>query len=152
MDEVLDTAKTYFENKLSLGSVSKRSARSTAMTDMAHYRDFKNVRSTDGYDYKLDMGFSLLWEDDIFIYFNFWLPKSNTHNHAEEYKKLLESEFEDMEIWDEGTGYTAFFCERVSSFFNEDSNIQAMIDYLKECIDKVAEFINKYPDKFGLES
>lgn len=142
MDEVLDIAKKHFEETTE-SSLSSHSARSTALANYGYYRDFKNLKTSKGLKFELNIGFSLESEENIFLFLNFKIPKSNTDKQADGLIKLIESEVKDIKTASERKHHSATFQREVSSFFKEESNVKTMSDYLKECIDKVAELINK---------
>lgn len=143
MDEVLDGIKEYYESRI--GTLSKESARSTRIKD-EWYSTYQGFDHQSSHFFSISFGF-MWWDDEIWLGSRVYISTAEKYKKTDSYLKLFKRVLKNWEVEEFDNCVTIGDYKPIAQFIiDEEEQIPAMVDFLKQSVDKI-ETIKKLDPK-----
>ena len=134
MDEVLDGIKEYYESKI--GILSKESARSTRLKD-EWYSTYQGFDHQSSHFFSISFGF-IWWDDEIWLGSRVYISTAEKYKKTDNYLKLFKRVLKNWEVEEFDNCVTIGDYKPIAQFIiDEEEQIPAMVDFLKQGVDKL---------------
>jgi len=134
MDEVLDGIKEYYESKI--GILSKESARSTRLKD-EWYSTYQGFEHPGSHFFSISFGF-IWWDDEIWLGSRVYISTAEKYKKTDNYIKLFKRVLKNWEVDEFDNCITIGDYKPIAQFIiDEEEQIPAMVDFLKQGVDKL---------------
>jgi hypothetical protein len=134
MDEVLDGIKEYYESKI--GTLSKESARSTRLKD-EWYSTYQGFGHQSSHFFSISFGF-IWWDDEIWLGSRVYISTAEKYKKTDNYLKLFKRVLKNWEVEEFDNCVTIGDYKPIAQFIiDEEEQIPAMVDFLKQGVDKL---------------
>lgn len=133
MDEVLDGIRDFYKSQI--GPMAIKSSWNSRLQEK-YYASYKEFGANpENYKFSISIGYFWMWEDgEVWLGIRIKIPTADNYKNSHKYIPLIEQNLTDWELED-STAYVTGKYQKVASFIvDEEEQIPAMVDYLKECI------------------